>query len=486
MRDRRQLPRVIDRMATAVTAALETGSFQSQQASETLNGSTILASKRRSHSRERKLKILKYYHENGCNKYRTCQTFGIPKGCLYQWLKNEKQIHAGSKGSKQVDGGGRKPFWPDVEEKLHAEFAELRAKGLKIKHYWFHTRAMQLMSELHPDVDFKFSPGWFDRFKVRNRISYRRSTNVAQTKPADMEDKVRAFHLEIRRVSASTGSEEPLGKFQLSTVANVDQTPLPFTFNCGQGYNKTGEKTVWHRGAASGLDKRQCTVQLTIFADGEARVPPLLIFRGKGLRISQVEKTQYDRRVRVQFQENAWCDEAQMLKWVNHMWKCPFSPNAEKPKLLIADVHRAQKTTKVLNALEACKTTVVLVPPGCTSLVQPLDVVVNGKFKQIVDRLQTEHMQQNLDQYVNNSLSASQRRILITGWVGAAWAEVCLNKDMVKRGFQKCGISVPINGSGDEAINIHGLTGYVVRKDASSYEIESDEDDPFDSSEEED
>ena len=60
--------------------------------------------------------------------------------------------------------------------------------------------------------------------------------------------------------------------------------------------------------------------------------------------------------------ENAWCNEDWMLHWVNHMWKCPFSPNAEKPKLLIADVHKAQKTTKVLNALEACKTTVVLVP----------------------------------------------------------------------------------------------------------------------------
>ena len=167
-----------------------------------------------------------------------------------------------------------------------------------------------------------------------------------------------------------------------------------------------GGKTVWHRGAASGLDKHQCTVQLTIFTDGEARIPPLLIFRGKGLRISQAEKTKYDQRVRVQFQENAWCDEDRMLHWVNHVWKCPFSP---KPKLLIADVQKAQKTTKVLNALEACKTTVVLVTPGCTNLVQPLDVVVNAKFKQTVDRLQTKHMQQNLDQYVNNSVSASQR-----------------------------------------------------------------------------
>ena len=265
------------------------------------------------------------------------------------------------------------------------------------------------MSELHPDIEVKFSPGWFDHFKARSKISYRRSTNVAQRKPADMEDQIRAFHLEIRRIAASTDSDEPLGKLQLSNIANVDQTPLPFTFNSEQGYNKMGEKTVWHRGAAFGLDKRQCTVQLTIFTDGEARIPPLLIFRGKGLRISQAEKTKYDRRVRVQFQENTWCDEDRMLHWVNHMWKCPFSPNAEKPMLLIADLHKAQKTTKVLNALEACKTTVVLVPPGCTNLVQPLDVVVNAKFKQTVDRLQTKHMQQNLDQYVNKSLSASQR-----------------------------------------------------------------------------
>ena len=44
------------------------------------------------------------------------------------------------------------------------------------------------------------------------------------------------------------------------------------------------------RGGASGLDKRQWTVQLTVFADGEPRVKPLLIFRGLGKRISLREK----------------------------------------------------------------------------------------------------------------------------------------------------------------------------------------------------
>ena len=44
------------------------------------------------------------------------------------------------------------------------------------------------------------------------------------------------------------------------------------------------------------MQKRQCTVQLTIFADGEPRVKPLIIFKGKGLRIPLREK------VRTRFQ----------------------------------------------------------------------------------------------------------------------------------------------------------------------------------------
>ena len=73
-------------------------------------------------------------------------------------------------------------------------------------------------------------------------------------------------------------------------IANMDQTPLQFCFSDGPTYAGCGDKTVWVRGGASGLEKRQCTVQLTIFADGKPRLKPLLIFRGKGLRISLREK----------------------------------------------------------------------------------------------------------------------------------------------------------------------------------------------------
>ena len=64
-------------------------------------------------------------------------------------------------------------------------------------------------------------------------------------------------------------------------------------------------------------------MQLTIFADGEPRIKPLLIFKGTGQRIPGREKRQYDPRVVVKFQEKAWCNEEMMVFWLRNMWKKP-------------------------------------------------------------------------------------------------------------------------------------------------------------------
>lgn len=81
-----------------------------------------------------------------------------------------------------------------------------------------------------------------------------------------------------------------MGKFGLHQVANFDKTPLPFCFDDSPTYTDMGDKPVWIRGCGSGLEKRQFTAHITLFADRKARVKPLLMFRGKGKRISFREK----------------------------------------------------------------------------------------------------------------------------------------------------------------------------------------------------
>ena len=73
------------------------------------------------------------------------------------------------------------------------------------------------------------------------------------------------------------------------------QTPLPFVLDDGKTYVKKSLKEVRTQSGQSGLDKRQATVQLTMFADGVDRVRPTVIFRGKGLQVSAKEKQSYDR-----------------------------------------------------------------------------------------------------------------------------------------------------------------------------------------------
>ena len=212
----------------------------------------------------------------------------------------------------------RRAQFPAMEEQLHKELCELQGKSVKVKGWWFggvKAHAKKILESTNP---FKYSEGWFTRFKNRYRISFRRPINTTQKEPKRKRQSKSSINVFVKCGEGDGPQEE---RFGLHQITNMDQTPLPFSFTDGPTYDTTNSSTVWVRGGGSGLDKRQCTAQLTIFVDGEPRVKPLLIFRGKGKRISLKEQLQYDRRVTVRFQPNAWCDQAVMEYWVKNCWK---------------------------------------------------------------------------------------------------------------------------------------------------------------------
>ena len=64
---------------------------------------------------------------------------------------------------------------------------------------------------------------------------------------------------------------------------------------------------------------------------------------------------------------------------------------------LICTKPRRQRTFRLFQ----CKAVSVFVPAGCTSLIQPLDVVYNAPFKKKAEAAATQHMQDNLEAYIN-------------------------------------------------------------------------------------
>ena len=126
------------------------------------------------------------------------------------------------------------------------------------------------------------------------------------------------------------------------------------------------------------------------------------------------------------------------------------------------DSHSAQTTDRIKTILtQECQTTLGLATLGATINIQPLHVVFNAEFKKSVDRLTTEHLFANSELFMSEKVSAGDRRVLFTKWVGTAWQEIsCRLKDTVIRSFVKCGIALPIHGSRDTKLNIDGLPDY--------------------------
>ena len=129
-----------------------------------------------------------------------------------------------------------------------------------------------------------------------------------------------ARNYEIERLIRTNGKSDHYdpkwGFFKPTERFNVDQTPVPFTVNTKRVYEaiEPGQKhsKTWIRQAGSGLDKRQCTVQVGSRADGnQPRIA--VIFRGKGARLTQLKR----RIIQVlMFIDNAWEDTKFSVEWV--------------------------------------------------------------------------------------------------------------------------------------------------------------------------
>ena len=75
------------------------------------------------------------------------------------------------------------------------------------------------------------------------------------------------------------------------------------------------------KGGKSGWDKRQCTLQIAVFADGIIRCKLLLIFKGK-LKVKDycccAEYKQYHPSVVVIFNKKAYANTSNLINWVKN------------------------------------------------------------------------------------------------------------------------------------------------------------------------
>ena len=91
------------------------------------------------------------------------------------------------------------------------------------------------------------------------------------------------FHARLLR-------ERKCGTFAFCEIANMDQKLLLFVLDDGKTHNEKGPEEVWFISGKSGLDKKQSTIQLSVFVEGIPGVGAIIIFRGESKCVKALEK----------------------------------------------------------------------------------------------------------------------------------------------------------------------------------------------------
>ena len=174
-----------------------------------------------------------------------------------------------------------------------------------------------------------------------------------------------------------------IGKYPLSLVGNMDETPAFLDMVRSKCIAAKGTKECVLR--TSSGEKKYLTVVLSATGDGKI-LPPMIIFKEK------TDRTISDLNIPAGFivktQEKAWMGDDLMKVWVEDTWIKHIPAECQKlgfeNALLTFDAFAAHLTDDVESQLLEAKTNTLAIPAGCTSKCQPMDVCLNEPFKAIL------------------------------------------------------------------------------------------------------
>ena len=151
------------------------------------------------------------------------------------------------------------------------------------------------------------------RFLRRHKIRYRKRKNQKSVSIEGKRVKLQEWHQKIRYEVLPFGNNHVgsydgrFGRFPPERIYNMDHIPMPFIVEQNDTYTEEDDEHVHVQGTGSeGLTKRQYTVHVFINAgDSEENTHGYadMICRGKGTRISQIERNAYDENVNVRWQK---------------------------------------------------------------------------------------------------------------------------------------------------------------------------------------
>lgn len=433
------------------------------------------ANRREQHSVQLKAEVI-HDKESGLTQDAIAEKYRINRSLVSKWMKDKKKItSAAATAHKKVLKVRPGNKYNHLFSVLMTRFKAARSKGYSVDFNWLWCKARVAYREITGNPNATVRQHVITTFLKRHNIRMRTRQRNRKMPKQNFEVDLKKWHATTReklvRTPRNDRYDEKWGRFIPRQRLNVDQSPLPFAVTTKRTYEhmeKGGQQhnhKVWISQPGSGLDKRQCTLQVCFRPTGDQ--PKLgIIFRGTGKRISEDEKKAYHPDIDVYFQENAWADTKVSVEWVEKT--LTEAVRGDDRFVLFCDNLTGQVATEFKEAVTKLGGIVWYGLPGATDLWQPVDAGYAQILKTLIGQAQRKWLddEENAEKWYGHetSFSAKERRILITHWAGEAYKKLLTSEydNLRLRVWQKTGCLMTADTSEDDLIKPEGLKGYVV------------------------
>ena len=142
-------------------------------------------------------------------------------------------------------------------------------------------------------------------------------------------------------------------------------------------------------------------------------------------------------------------DEGLMEVWVEEIW-LKYVREVSKQlgfnnSLLTFDAFSGHKTDDVQSKLVGNKSDILMIPPGCTSKCQSMDVCINKPFKAILRQCWVNYISKIIEQIPAAKLDYFKlpppSRQFMVDWIEEAYKLITSDKDLVICSFNVCGFT---------------------------------------------
>lgn len=121
----------------------------------------------------------------------------------------------------------------------------------------------------------------------------------------------------------------------------------------------------------------------------------------------------------------------------------------KKNCLLILDRASSHINQEIIDFLNLNNINYVIIPPGYTRFLQPLDVSINKPLKTAIKEKYLNFLQLHINEITENNFSITDENII--NFINEIWnTDDIIRKDIIKNSFLYCGISQVLDGSEDE------------------------------------